>query len=78
MKCPRCGADVLSDAELCPERGAKLIVGCAQCGTGNAPQHRFCKKRGQPIARPGGLGSGAMPRLAPGFWLEQAAAELRG
>jgi predicted RNA-binding Zn-ribbon protein involved in translation (DUF1610 family) len=36
-----------ADAEFCPECGAKLVVLCAECGTANAPAHRFCKKCGQ-------------------------------
>src|SRR5215813_5517355 len=53
MKCPRCQQDTPSDADFCPQCGAKLAVVCAGCGTGNAPTHKFCKKCGQ------GLGSGS-------------------
>jgi double zinc ribbon protein len=44
MNCPRCEADAPSDAEFCPQCGAKLIVACAQCETGNAPQHRVVQE----------------------------------
>ncbi|MBI4589676.1 MAG: zinc ribbon domain-containing protein, partial [Candidatus Rokubacteria bacterium] len=50
MKCPRCRFETPSDAEFCPECGAKLVLACAQCGTANAPGHKFCKKCGQPLA----------------------------
>src|SRR3990170_3938395 len=58
MKCPRCQAETPSDAEFCPECGAKLVVACTQCGTPNAPGHKFCKKCGQlltttPVGKPG-------------------------
>jgi class 3 adenylate cyclase/tetratricopeptide (TPR) repeat protein len=53
MKCPRCQQETPSDADFCPECGAKLASVCAGCGTANAPTHKFCKKCGQ------GLASGA-------------------
>jgi double zinc ribbon protein/adenylate/guanylate cyclase family protein len=75
MNCPRCECDTPSDAEFCPQCGAKLIVACAQCGVENAPQHRFCKKCGQPLVLPGGHRSGAMPRLAPDAYTPKHLAE---
>ncbi|MBI4588280.1 MAG: AAA family ATPase [Candidatus Rokubacteria bacterium] len=50
MTCLRCQAETPSDAEFCPECGAKLTVVCARCRTANAPGHKFCKKCGQPLA----------------------------
>jgi Double zinc ribbon len=44
MQCPRCQHEAQSDAEYCPECGAKPTVVCARCSTANAPSHRFCKK----------------------------------
>ena len=52
MKCPRC-EETPSDADFCPECGAKLALVCSGCGTANAPTHKSCKKCGQ------GLASGA-------------------
>ncbi|PYM32018.1 MAG: hypothetical protein DME17_21430 [Candidatus Rokuibacteriota bacterium] len=49
MKCPRCQHETPSDAEFCPECGAKLALICSQCRTANAPGHKFCKKFGQPL-----------------------------
>ncbi len=54
MKCPRCQFETQSDAEFCPECGAKLAVVCAQCATANAPGHKFCKKCGQPLVQADG------------------------
>ncbi len=50
MKCFRCQVEAPSDAEFCPECGAKFTVVCTQCGTTNASGHKFCKKCGQPLA----------------------------
>jgi RNA polymerase subunit RPABC4/transcription elongation factor Spt4 len=44
MKCPRCQHETPSDAEFCPECGARLGGICAGCGTENALGHKFCKK----------------------------------
>ena len=49
MKCPECRNDTPSDAEFCPECGAKLTVVCVHCEAINAPQHKFCKKCGQQL-----------------------------
>ena len=49
-RCPRCQVEIPSDAEFCPECGAKLTVVCASCGTANLGGHKFCKKCGQPLA----------------------------
>jgi uncharacterized membrane protein YvbJ len=54
MQCPRCQHEAPRDAEFCPECGAKLGL-CSQCGTANAPGHKFCKKCGQSLT--GGPGS---------------------
>jgi hypothetical protein len=45
MKCPRCQQESPSDADFCPECGAKLAAVCVACGTANAPAHKFCKFR---------------------------------
>ena len=47
MKCPRCQQESPSDADFCPECGAKPAVVCVACGTANAPAHKYCKKCGQ-------------------------------
>src|SRR5437899_6676393 len=52
MQCPRCQHEAPTDAEFCPECGAKLSLTCSQCGTANAPGHKFCKKCGQPLSAP--------------------------
>jgi double zinc ribbon protein len=75
MKCPRCQVDAPSDAEFCPQCGAKLVVARSQCGTGNAPQRRFCKKCGQPLAPPNSHGPGTTPRLAPDVYTPRHLAE---
>jgi Double zinc ribbon len=49
MKCPRCQQDAPSDADFCPECGAKLAAVCGSCGTANAPAPKFCKKCGQQL-----------------------------
>ncbi len=51
MKCSRCQAEAPSDAEFCPECGAKLAVICGQCRTPNAPDHKFCKRCGQRLVQ---------------------------
>src|SRR2546428_244381 len=55
MKCPRCQQEAPSDAEFCPECGAKLAALCSQCGTANAPIHKFCKKCGQSLTAASGV-----------------------
>jgi class 3 adenylate cyclase/tetratricopeptide (TPR) repeat protein len=57
MRCPQCRHETPSDAEFCPECGARLTLVCAQCGTGNAGGAKFCKKCGQRLA--------AVPAPAP-------------
>ncbi|MFQ5850813.1 MAG: AAA family ATPase [Candidatus Binatia bacterium] len=52
MTCSQCQTEAPSDAEFCPECGAKLAVVCAQCSTPNAPGHKFCKKCGQRLTQP--------------------------
>ena len=49
MQFPRCQHEAPSDAEFCPECGAKLALTCLQCGTANAPGNKFCTKCGQPL-----------------------------
>src|SRR6266540_4594269 len=49
MQCTRCRREPPSGAEFCPECGAKLFVSCAQCGTANDLDHRFCTKCGQAL-----------------------------
>ncbi len=51
MKCSLCQAEAPSDAEFCPQCGAKLAVICGQCSTSNAPDHRFCKRCGQRLVQ---------------------------
>src|SRR5207245_799933 len=55
MKCPRCQQEAPSDAEFCPECGAKLAALCAQCATANAPIPKFCKKCGQSLTAASGV-----------------------
>src|SRR5213594_3788594 len=55
MKCPRCQQEAPSDAEFCLECGAKLAALCSQCGTANAPIHKFCKKCGQSLTAASGV-----------------------
>src|SRR5438876_3274182 len=55
MKCPRCQQEAPSDAEFCPECGAKLAALCSRCGTANAPIHKFCKKCGQSLTAASGV-----------------------
>ena len=47
MRCPRCKDDTPSDAEFCPDCGAKLVVVCASCGSNNAPSYKYCKRCGE-------------------------------
>jgi class 3 adenylate cyclase len=56
MKCPRCQQESPADADFCPECGAKLALVCANCGTANAPTHKFCKKCGQRLGADTGVG----------------------
>ncbi|MFI5008025.1 MAG: AAA family ATPase, partial [Solirubrobacterales bacterium] len=42
----RCQQDAPPDAAFCPKCGAKLSVGCPQCGAVNAPDDNFCRKCG--------------------------------
>ena len=68
MKCPRCEQDAPSDADFCPECGAKLALVCAGCGATNAPTHKFCKKCGQALGAGGdhvGLPSAAPSSYTP-------------
>jgi class 3 adenylate cyclase len=62
MKCPRCQQETPSDADFCPECGAKLE---ASCGTSNAPAHKFCKKCGQRLGADTGAGHPAGRFSAP-------------
>ncbi len=64
MQCPRCQVEAPSDAEFCPECGAKLAATCVQCGTENAPTHKFCKKCGQSLAQADGADSAAASKFA--------------
>jgi len=61
MNCPRCQHETPSDADFCPECGAKLVVLCPSCSTANAPAHKFCKKCGRGLA---GATSGGQERIA--------------
>ena len=53
MQCPRCQQESPTDADFCPDCGAKLVAVCGSYGTANAPNHKFCKKCGQGFGRPG-------------------------
>lgn len=50
MRCPRCQANAPSDAQFCPECGAKLALACGQCGAANALGHNFCQACGAALA----------------------------
>src|SRR5262245_11954841 len=50
MPCPQCRHETPSDAEFCPECGARLAAACAQCGAANTAGAKFCKKCGQRLA----------------------------
>jgi class 3 adenylate cyclase len=50
VPCPQCRHETPSDAEFCPECGARLALVCAQCGAANAAAAKFCKKCGQRLA----------------------------
>jgi class 3 adenylate cyclase len=56
MKCPRCERETPSDADFCPECGAKLAAVCGSCGTANAASHKFCKKCGHQLGADTGAG----------------------
>lgn len=49
MRCPRCQKDTPSDAEFCPDCGAKLVTLCVPCGTSNVPTHKYCKRCGESL-----------------------------
>jgi class 3 adenylate cyclase/tetratricopeptide (TPR) repeat protein len=75
MKCPRCQHESPSDADFCPECGAKLDVICAACGTTNAPTHKFCKKCGQALGAGAGHGQVGVPSTAPASYTPKHLAE---
>jgi class 3 adenylate cyclase/tetratricopeptide (TPR) repeat protein len=75
MKCPRCQHESPSDADFCPECGAKLDVVCAACGTTNAPTHKFCKKCGQALGAGAGHGQVGVPSTAPSSYTPKHLAE---
>jgi class 3 adenylate cyclase/tetratricopeptide (TPR) repeat protein len=74
MKCPRCQQESPSDADFCPECGAKLAVVCVACGTANAPAHKYCKKCGQALGVAAGLGE-ATPSRSPSSYTPKHLAE---
>jgi len=49
MQCRQCRHEVPSDAQFCPECGARLGITCPECGTDNALAHKFCKKCGHAL-----------------------------
>jgi class 3 adenylate cyclase/pimeloyl-ACP methyl ester carboxylesterase len=49
LRCPSCHVETPSDAEFCPDCGARLLIVCAHCATANVTGHRFCKRCGQPL-----------------------------
>ena len=65
MKCPRCQQKWPSDADFCPECGARLVVVCVACGTPNAPTHKFCKKCGQGLGNGDGRGLSSVSAAVP-------------
>jgi hypothetical protein len=75
MKCPRCQQETLSDADFCPECGAKLAVVCVACGTANAPAHKFCKKCGQALGVAAGPGEARAPSRSPSSYIPKHLAE---
>ena len=75
MKCPRCQQEAPTDGEFCPACGAKLSALCAQCGTANAPGHKFCKKCGQPLGVPGAQGPEARRLTSPDSYTPKHLAE---
>lgn len=54
MKCRNCGSELSEYASFCPECGLSVgfvpsyhaAVICSECGTGNKPDDKFCKKCG--------------------------------
>jgi len=74
MICPRCQQESPSDADFCPECGAKLAV-CGACGTANAPAHKFCKKCGQALGVAAGLSEASAPSRSPSSYTPKHLAE---
>jgi class 3 adenylate cyclase/tetratricopeptide (TPR) repeat protein len=75
MKCLRCLHESPSDADFCPECGAKLDVVCAACGTTNAPTHKFCKKCGRALGAGAGHGQVGVSSTAPSSYTPKHLAE---
>jgi class 3 adenylate cyclase/tetratricopeptide (TPR) repeat protein len=75
MKCPRCQQESPSDADFCPECGAKLAVVCVACGTANAPAHKFCKKCGQALGAAAGPDETSAPSRSPSSYIPKHLAE---
>jgi class 3 adenylate cyclase/tetratricopeptide (TPR) repeat protein len=75
MKCPRCQQESPSDADFCPECGAKLAAVCVACGTANAPAHKYCKKCGQALGVAAGLGEASAPSRSPSSYTPRHLAE---
>jgi class 3 adenylate cyclase/tetratricopeptide (TPR) repeat protein len=75
MKCPRCQQETPSDADFCPECGAKLGAVCASCGTANAPTHSFCKKCGQPLGTSAGPSEASSTSRSPTSYTPKHLAE---
>jgi class 3 adenylate cyclase/tetratricopeptide (TPR) repeat protein len=75
MKCPRCQQETPSDADFCPECGARLVVACDACGTANAPAHKFCKKCGQALGNAPGHGQARVQAVAPSSYTPKHLAE---
>ena len=61
MTCPRCQAEIPSNAEFCPRCGGRLVGVCVACRTLNAPDDRFCKKCGKPLIASAGEGDRRAP-----------------
>jgi class 3 adenylate cyclase/tetratricopeptide (TPR) repeat protein len=52
MRCPKCQAANLADAQFCEACGVKLEVVCPSCGTSASATARFCRKCGAAVAGP--------------------------
>ena len=75
MQCPQCHYDAPGDAAFCPECGSKLTLLCAGCQTANAPDHKFCKRCGQPLATPAARPSGRSSFPSPQSYTPRYLAE---
>jgi class 3 adenylate cyclase/tetratricopeptide (TPR) repeat protein len=49
MRCLQCSFEAASNMKFCGQCGAKLMVQCAHCRTGNPPAFNFCGECGTPL-----------------------------